>query len=101
MSEHGTGRLAGKACVVTGAAFGIGRATAVLFANEGAELVLTDIQAGPLDSLAELTGEGASGQHRGRDVSVNADARRMIQAAVDAYGRLDVLVANAGIIPLD
>ena len=35
------------------------------------------------------------------DVSVNADARRMIQAAVDAYGRLDVLVANAGIIPLD
>ena len=57
MSEHGTGRLAGKACVVTGAAFGIGRATAVLFANEGAELVLTDIQAGPL--TAELTGEGA------------------------------------------
>lgn len=102
MSDHQTGRLAGKVCVVTGAAFGIGRATAWLFANEGAQLVLTDIQAGPLEALAaELTAQGAQVQSVAGDVSVNSDANRMIQTAVDAYGRLDVLVANAGIIPLD
>jgi NAD(P)-dependent dehydrogenase (short-subunit alcohol dehydrogenase family) len=102
MSDHKQGRLSGKACVVTGAAFGIGRATAILFASEGARLVLTDIQTEPLEALAaELAGQGATVQTVSGDVSVNADARRMIQAAVDAYGRLDVLVANAGIIPLD
>lgn len=46
-------QLQGKACVVTGAAFGIGRATAVRFAQEGAQLVVTDIQDAPLLSLAE------------------------------------------------
>ncbi|MGD9712826.1 MAG: SDR family NAD(P)-dependent oxidoreductase, partial [Thermomicrobiales bacterium] len=46
------GRLANRICVVTGAAFGIGRATAELFAREGAKLVLTDIQTGPLETLA-------------------------------------------------
>lgn len=94
--------LAGKVCVVTGAAFGIGRATAVLFANEGARLVVTDIQPGPLETLAaELTSQGAAATAVSGNVSVDADAKRMIQSAVDAYGRLDVLVANAGIIPLD
>jgi NAD(P)-dependent dehydrogenase (short-subunit alcohol dehydrogenase family) len=102
MDEQTHGRLAGKVCVVTGAAFGIGRATAVLFASEGAQLVLADIQTGPLEALvAELSGKGVDLQAVAGDVSVSADARRMIQAAVDVYGRLDVLVANAGIIPLD
>ncbi|MBA3449583.1 MAG: SDR family oxidoreductase [Chloroflexia bacterium] len=94
-------RLQDKVCVVTGAAFGIGRATAIRFAEEGARLVVTDIQANPLQSLAEqVRGTGAEVEPVVGDVSNADDARRMIQAAVDRYGRLDVLVANAGIIPL-
>ena len=95
------GRLHGKAAVVTGAAFGIGRATAAAFASEGARLVVTDLQEQPLLALAgELRGRGAEVATVVGDVSVEADARRMIAAAVDRFGRLDVLVANAGIIPL-
>jgi NAD(P)-dependent dehydrogenase (short-subunit alcohol dehydrogenase family) len=86
--------------VVTGAAFGIGRATAVLFAREGARLVVTDVQGEPLLALAdELRRAGAEVETVIGDVSVEADARRMIDAA-QRFGRLDVLVANAGIIPL-
>ena len=94
-------RLEGKSCVVTGAAFGIGRATAVRFAWEGARLVLTDIQEEPLLRLAEeLRGGGTEVEPVVGDVSIVEDAQRMIQTAVDRYERLDVLVANAGIIPL-
>ena len=86
---------------MTGAAFGIGRATAVRFAEEGARLVLTDIQEAPLLALAEeLRGSGAEVETVAGDVSVVEDARAMIQAAPDRFGRLDVLVANAGVIPL-
>ncbi|MGH2535471.1 MAG: SDR family NAD(P)-dependent oxidoreductase [Thermomicrobiales bacterium] len=96
-----SGRLRRKSAVVTGAAFGIGRATASVFANEGARLVVTDIQEGPLRALRdELAAGGVEVEAVVGDVSVDGDARRMVQAAVDAYGRLDVLVANAGIIPL-
>jgi len=86
--------------VITGAAFGIGRATAVLFAAEGARLVVTDIQGEPLLALAdELRAAGAEVETVIGDVSVEDDARAMI-AAAERFGRLDVLVANAGIIPL-
>jgi len=95
------GRLTSKATVITGAAFGIGRATAERFAQEGARLVLTDIQGGPLiEFAADLKRGGAEVETVVGDVSRADDAKRMIQAAVDRYGRLDVLVANAGIIPL-
>lgn len=97
-----TGRLHDKVCVITGAAFGIGRATAELFANEGAKLVLTDIQAGPLEELAGLlAAAGAEVRTVAGDVALEDDSRRMIAEATSAYGQLDVLVANAGIIPLD
>ena len=95
------GRLAGKSAVVTGAAAGIGRATATLFAREGARLVLTDNRAEPLLAFGdELEAAGAQVRTVTGDVSVEDDARAMIHAAIDHYGRLDVLVANAGIIPL-
>ncbi|ULE33463.1 SDR family oxidoreductase [Mycobacterium sp. IDR2000157661] len=98
---QGLGRLVGKSAVITGAAFGIGRATAVLFAREGARLVVTDIQSEPLLALAdELRRAGAEVETIIGDVSVEDDAGRMIRAAAERYGRLDVLVANAGIIPL-
>jgi NAD(P)-dependent dehydrogenase (short-subunit alcohol dehydrogenase family) len=95
-----SGRLLGKSALITGAAFGIGRATAVLFAAEGARLVVTDIQGEPLLALAdELRAAGAEVETVIGDVSVEDDARAMI-AAAERFGRLDVVVANAGIIPL-
>ncbi|WP_101948257.1 SDR family NAD(P)-dependent oxidoreductase [Mycobacterium sp. 3519A] len=95
------GRLDGKSTVITGAALGIGRATAEAFAREGARLVLTDVQEQPLLGLGdELRARDAQVETVVGDVSVEADARRMIAAAVDRFGRLDVLVANAGVIPL-
>ena len=95
------GRLLGKSAVITGAAFGIGRATAEHFAREGARLTLTDVQGEPLLELAEeLRRADAEVETVIGDVSVEGDARRMIEAATDRFGRLDVLVANAGIIPL-
>ena len=94
-------RLAGKSAVITGAAKGIGRATADLFATEGARLVATDIDAAGLERLrADLESRGAECATVVGDVSKPDDARRMIEAAVEHYGRLDILVANAGIIPL-
>jgi NAD(P)-dependent dehydrogenase (short-subunit alcohol dehydrogenase family) len=97
----GSGRLLGKSALVTGAAAGTGRATADLFAREGARLVVADINSDGLstlrDSLANVTDDVALVT---ADVSKQEDARRMIDVAVDQYGRLDIAVANAGIIPL-
>ena len=101
MANVGLGRLNGKSCVVTGAAFGIGRATAELFAREGAQLIVTDIQEAPLLAFRdELRAIGAEGEAVGGDVSVVEDSRAMIDAAISHYGRIDGLVANAGIIEL-
>ena len=94
----GLGRLRGKVAVVTGAAKGIGRATAELFAREGARLVVTDVDEAGLSRLAV---SGAGIEAVVGDVSVVEDARHMIGAAVEGFGRIDVLVANAGIIPLN
>ena len=97
----GSGRLLGKSALVTGAAAGIGRATADLFAREGARLVVADINSDGLstlrDSLANVTDDVALVT---ADVSKPEDARRMITVAVEQYGRLDIAIANAGIIPL-
>ena len=100
-TETGSGRLLGKAPCITGAAAGIGRATAELFAREGARLVLADINVDGLstlrESLANVTDDLAS---VAADVSKPEDVHRIIAAAVERYGRLDIAVANAGIIPL-
>ena len=101
-TAQGLGRLRGKAAVVTGAAKGIGKATAELFAREGARLVVTDVDEAGLSRVRErLAGSGAEVEAVVGDVSVVEDARRMIGTAVESFGRIDVLVANAGIIPLN
>ncbi|MFC8509270.1 SDR family NAD(P)-dependent oxidoreductase [Streptomyces sp. NPDC057411] len=94
MANEVSGRLADRVCVVTGAASGIGRATALRFAREGARVVAADVDAERLATLGDgvVTVVG--------DVSRDTDARRMIGTALDRFGRLDVLVANAGVIPL-
>jgi len=99
-TETGPRRLHGKSAVITGAAAGIGRATAELFAREGARLVLADINSDRLsalrDSLGNVTDDVAVVT---ADVSQPEDVRRMINVAVEQYGRLDIAIANAGIIP--
>jgi NAD(P)-dependent dehydrogenase (short-subunit alcohol dehydrogenase family) len=100
-TNRASGRLQDKVAVVTGAAMGIGRAAAERFAQEGAKLVVTDINEAALSTLTKtLQASGADAVAVTGDVSVDADAQRMIQTAVDTFGRLDILVANAGIIPL-
>jgi len=95
------GRLRGKSAVITGAAKGIGRATAELFALEGARVVASDVDVDGLRLLCErLERGGATVASVAGDVANPDDARAMIAAAVDRYGRLDILVANAGLIPL-
>ncbi|MDP8930776.1 MAG: SDR family oxidoreductase [Actinomycetota bacterium] len=97
----GLGRVRGKSTVVTGAARGIGKPTARLFAREGARLVLNDVDEDGLDRLTgELRRDGGDVGVAVGDVAVVVDAQRIVSTAVDAYGRLDVLVANAGVIPL-
>jgi len=95
-----TGRLAGKIAVITGAASGIGRATAARFAAEGAAVVVADRNAADLETLvATLTAAGRKVRGVVGDVSVEADVRRTMDTAVQAFGGLDILVANAGVIP--
>jgi NAD(P)-dependent dehydrogenase (short-subunit alcohol dehydrogenase family) len=95
-----SGRLAGKTAVITGAANGIGKATAERFAAEGASVVLNDRDAAALGKLvAELAEKEAKACAVPGDVSLEADVRRLMDTAVEAYGGIDILVANAGIIP--
>lgn len=95
------GLLDGKSTVVTGSAVGVGREVAVLFAKEGASVVVNYSKS---KAEAEETAERARRAATGgkvevvqADVASEADARRLVQAAVDAFGRLDVLVNNAAI----
>jgi NAD(P)-dependent dehydrogenase (short-subunit alcohol dehydrogenase family) len=89
------GRLAGKRAVITGAASGIGEATARLFAAEGAMVILADV-----DELRgkRLAGELGECAHFVRtDVSIEADVDRAVAASVEHFGGLDVMFNNAGV----
>jgi len=91
-------RLQGKAAVITGASAGIGHASALRFAQEGARLVLADLQDGEGEALAQaITRSGGTACFVRADVSRRADNERMIDACVKRYGRLDILFCNAGI----
>lgn len=92
------GRLEGKSAIVTGGASGFGRATAVRFAREGANVIIGDLDEGAGNVVvSEIEAEGRGAGLVIGDVSTVGNARSLVQAAVERFGRLDVLVNNAGI----
>jgi NAD(P)-dependent dehydrogenase (short-subunit alcohol dehydrogenase family) len=92
------GRLEGKVAIITGAASGIGRATAEAFAREGAKLVLADVNPEGLDETVELArGEGAEAVGRKTNVAVEAEVEALVELALSTFGQVDVLCNNAGI----
>lgn len=94
------GRLDHKVAIITGAASGIGRATAVLFGREGAAVVLVDWNAAGGEETAEqMRTEGNRAVFCRADVSSEADVAAIVAVAVEAFGGIDVLFNNAGIMP--
>ncbi|MBX6763760.1 MAG: SDR family oxidoreductase [Rubrobacteraceae bacterium] len=91
--------LEGKVAIVTGASRGLGRALALAFAREGASLVLNSRGEEGLRTVAEEAGRfGAGVESVAADVSTAEGARRLVDAAIGRFGRIDVLVNNAGIL---
>lgn len=100
-------RLDGKVAVVTGASSGFGRAIARAFAGEGAKVVVSDIREQPLPggfednlkttTVEAITADGGTATYVNCDVRKPDEAEALIKAAVDEYGRLDIMMNNAGI----
>jgi len=92
------GRLEGKTAIVTGGASGIGRACAVRFAQEGADVVVADLaEENARETIHEIAALGRGAVFVKTDIADEASTEEMADAAVRKFGRLDVLVAAAGI----
>lgn len=93
------GKLDGKVAVVTGSASGLGRASALRFAAEGAAVVAADLnsQGGEL-VVSEIAGAGGRAVYQRTDVTSESDIKSLVDRAVREYGRLDITYNNAGVI---
>jgi len=92
-------RFVDKVVLITGAGSGMGRATALLFAKEGAKVIVNDLvpKRGE-ETLAMIKELGAEGIFLQSDVTKAAEVETMVQKALEAYGRIDILINNAGVI---
>src|SRR5215468_4050791 len=98
ITDQRSGRLSRKTALITGAASGIGLATAKLFASEGASLVLIDLQREALEEASrELNASGTKAVAIAADVRDSDAIRDAVATAVREFGRLDILFANAGV----
>jgi NAD(P)-dependent dehydrogenase (short-subunit alcohol dehydrogenase family) len=98
MLRPGLGRLKGRVAIITGANSGIGRATARLFAREGAKVVCCDIQETISPRIDQLIKDKEGGQavFANIDVTKQEDCDRMVKTALDSFGDVDILYNNAG-----
>ncbi len=93
-----SGRIAGKRAIITGAGNGMGRAAALLFAREGAKVGLIDIQRSAVEAAAaEIAAAGGEALPLRADVTDEDQVERAVDLAVERWGGLDIVVANAGI----
>jgi NADP-dependent 3-hydroxy acid dehydrogenase YdfG len=93
--------IQGKVVVITGASSGLGESTARHLARLGATLVLGARRKDRLDSIAkDIEADGGKALAVAADVTRRADVENLVKAAVDAFGKIDVLVSNAGIMPI-
>jgi NAD(P)-dependent dehydrogenase (short-subunit alcohol dehydrogenase family) len=91
-------RLAGKVAIITGGAHGMGESEALIFAREGATVVVADVdQAAGAQVAGKITGGGGKARFAKLDVTSEAEWQDVIRSTTSAYGRLDILVNNAGI----
>jgi NAD(P)-dependent dehydrogenase (short-subunit alcohol dehydrogenase family) len=92
-------QLSGKVALITGGASGIGRATALLFAREGAAVAIADLNAQAGEAVAgEIRQSGGRAISEPADVTRATDCRRVAERAIREFGRIDILFNNAGII---
>lgn len=92
------GRIDGKVCIVTGGAMGLGKADAIVLAREGGRVIVTDVSDEGEATRSEIGGDAVFVRH---DVRQEDQWQSVIATALDRFGRLDVLVNNAGVIKMD